>query len=429
MNREKLKKKVLSYHWKYWVDRPFGAFILSIFQEGNTRPYMKRLDVDAELPAMLFQKGAFYKSVAVFDNFSRQLERNIKRGVSVFDIVRSCEKFYVRERTHIERLLKQKINPIVKLRQLHEIFSIIFSYVWVTHGLEHLYLKQLRAVAPRYTSGDIDQFIGDISYPLKKNAHAYFLEALASQEDLARIRDRFAWMKVRDGFSAGFTLKELKAERQKIRKEKTSHAVPKVQIPAGLRDLASISKELVYFRTLRTDILYEFLYLARPILKSVAKLYGIPFLNLRNYSIHDLIAGRPKAYPSDVCIISYGKHFAILDKPLLQDSYGVQTQLKGVIAYHGIARGIARIVRVAHAIGKVKDGDIIIAPTTAPSFIFGMKRAAAFVTDEGGITSHAAIVSREMKKPCIIGTKIATKVFRDGDRVEVDATKGIVKKL
>ena len=58
-----------------------------------------------------------------------------------------------------------------------------------------------------------------------------------------------------------------------------------------------------------------------------------------------------------------------------------------------------------------------------------MEKAAAFVTDEGGITCHAAIVAREMKKPCIIGTKIATKVLKDGDLVEVDAEKGIVRIL
>jgi pyruvate,water dikinase len=56
-----------------------------------------------------------------------------------------------------------------------------------------------------------------------------------------------------------------------------------------------------------------------------------------------------------------------------------------------------------------------------------MKRASAFITDEGGITCHAAIVARELKKPCIIGTKIATQVLKDGDEVEVDAERGIVR--
>ena len=58
-----------------------------------------------------------------------------------------------------------------------------------------------------------------------------------------------------------------------------------------------------------------------------------------------------------------------------------------------------------------------------------MKLAAAFVTDLGGITCHAAIVSREMKKPCVVGTKISSKILKDGDLVEVDASQGIVKIL
>ncbi len=58
-----------------------------------------------------------------------------------------------------------------------------------------------------------------------------------------------------------------------------------------------------------------------------------------------------------------------------------------------------------------------------------ISKAAAVVTDEGGVLCHAAIVARELKKPCIIGTKIATKVLKDGDTVEVDAEKGIVRKI
>ena len=66
---------------------------------------------------------------------------------------------------------------------------------------------------------------------------------------------------------------------------------------------------------------------------------------------------------------------------------------------------------------------------TRPEFMPALKKAAAIITDEGGITCHAAIVARELKKPCIIGTKIATKVLKDGMMVEVDADKGVVKIL
>lgn len=58
-----------------------------------------------------------------------------------------------------------------------------------------------------------------------------------------------------------------------------------------------------------------------------------------------------------------------------------------------------------------------------------MKKAAAIITDEGGLTCHASIVSRELNIPCIVGLKIVTKIFKDGDIVEVDATKGTVKKM
>ena len=71
----------------------------------------------------------------------------------------------------------------------------------------------------------------------------------------------------------------------------------------------------------------------------------------------------------------------------------------------------------------------MVATMTFPNFIPAMEKAAAFVTDEGGILCHAAIVAREMKKPCIIGTKIATQVLHDGQLVEVDAKRGIVKIL
>lgn len=106
--------------------------------------------------------------------------------------------------------------------------------------------------------------------------------------------------------------------------------------------------------------------------------------------------------------------------------------VKGTVASPGKVQGRARIIRPATGLEdckKVQQGDILIAVSTKPDYLVAMEQAAAFVTDEGGITSHAAIVSREMRKPCIVNTKEATSVFKDGDLVEVDAEKGTVKKL
>ena len=104
-------------------------------------------------------------------------------------------------------------------------------------------------------------------------------------------------------------------------------------------------------------------------------------------------------------------------------------ELSGQTAYMGKVRGRVKIINSPADMPKMEKGDILVSITTNPDIVMAMKKAAAIVTEQGGITSHAAIVSRELRIPCVIGTKIATKVLRDGDLVEVDADKGVVKIL
>lgn len=102
--------------------------------------------------------------------------------------------------------------------------------------------------------------------------------------------------------------------------------------------------------------------------------------------------------------------------------------IKGMPACHGIARGKVGIIFNSEQI-KNFNADILITPMTAPDFLPAIEKAKAIVTDEGGLTSHIAIVARELNKPCIMSTKKATTVLKDGDIVEVDADNGTVKKL
>ena len=76
-----------------------------------------------------------------------------------------------------------------------------------------------------------------------------------------------------------------------------------------------------------------------------------------------------------------------------------------------------------------KQGDVLVRKMITIDHLPLMKKAGAIITEEGTMLCHAALISRELKKPCVIGTKIATKVFKDGDMVEVDAEKGIVRKI
>ncbi len=104
--------------------------------------------------------------------------------------------------------------------------------------------------------------------------------------------------------------------------------------------------------------------------------------------------------------------------------------IKGKTSYPGKVVGNVKLI-LGNKLNNLefKEGDILVAMSTNPELLPIMKKSGAIVTDEGGITSHAAIISRELKIPCIIGTKIATKVLKDRDLVEVNANKGIVKIL
>lgn len=115
--------------------------------------------------------------------------------------------------------------------------------------------------------------------------------------------------------------------------------------------------------------------------------------------------------------------------PDAYQSNGMKDELCGSVAHPGIVSGPVRIIHTREDLSKLQEGDILVACMTNATYIFGIQKCAAIVTDEGGITCHAVITARELGKPCITGTKEATKNFKDGDWVEVDATVGIVRRV
>lgn len=105
-------------------------------------------------------------------------------------------------------------------------------------------------------------------------------------------------------------------------------------------------------------------------------------------------------------------------------------ETKGMVASKGKSTktvGIVHILLDPTKSDGFKDGEVLLAPMTSPEYIFAMKKAGAVITDTGGLTSHAAIVSRELNIPCVVGAKGATLIFKDGDTVEIDTTSGVVK--
>jgi len=100
--------------------------------------------------------------------------------------------------------------------------------------------------------------------------------------------------------------------------------------------------------------------------------------------------------------------------------------LKGQGAAPGIASGKVVVIRDVKDTGSVREGDILVTKMTNPDMVPAMRKVAAIITDEGGMTCHAAIVSRELGTPAIVGTKTATKVLTNGQLITVDGEKGLI---
>jgi len=234
---------------------------------------------------------------------------------------------------------------------------------------------------------------------------------------------------------------------KKEREGKIKELILRLKLSEQELSLLATTRELVYFRTFRTDIQWKMGYYAFPLFQEIALRMGISledFHYLTYFEVSYFLGGNSldkniiiKRRHRYAMIADVGKMDYYYDKRKIDEiKKQVETkekleikELRGDMASPGVVRGKVKIIHSIKDLSKIKTGDILVTPMTKPDYILAMEKAAAFVTDEGGITCHAAIVAREMKKPCIISTKIATKVLKDGDLVEVDATNGTVKKL
>ncbi|HAS27678.1 MAG TPA: phosphoenolpyruvate synthase, partial [Dehalococcoidia bacterium] len=129
-----------------------------------------------------------------------------------------------------------------------------------------------------------------------------------------------------------------------------------------------------------------------------------------------------------------GKYFIVQTRPVTTIKEAVEEEpeinapvlLSGVAASPGLASGPVKIIHEASQLDRVHQGDILVTEMTTPDFVPAMKKAAAIVTDRGGRTAHAAIVSRELGIPCVVGTDLATKTLIDKKIITVDGAKGKV---
>jgi phosphohistidine swiveling domain-containing protein len=219
-----------------------------------------------------------------------------------------------------------------------------------------------------------------------------------------------------------------------------------VSVPSGLgaedEELIETARELHFLRQHRIEAMFKAGRDVRHLLAEIGQRVGLGYTEVLALTFQELQESLTKGEPSvplpkvaermrDYGIlieageaqIVVGEELAALRQTLPNSAAG--DQLTGMTAFPGSCEAEARVVDRLQDIGTVEAGDVLVAPMTSPYHVPAMTIASAVVTDEGGILSHAAIVSRELKIPCIVGVTGATEAIQSGSRIRVDAQPAV----
>jgi len=364
----------------------------------------------------------------------------------------------------------REMNPERQNRQLLEslfwksakLLQDLSVYIPITHPLSKLLEKKVIAILKNHGVPDdqMEEKLLEVSVPVRKNGPEQELIDLKrikkhlsdpgfnKEEALIEHWKKYAYLGYRDLFSSGYLLDFFRNSLQDKNLDEMGIAQPaKSEFNFSPEELQVIQllKEFVWFRNYRTEKFFEAFFFLEPLWKNLSLSYGLEERDLFYYmadEVSRLFTHGDKVPAEELEIRKQGSalllddnHFFLLTGDMLkQKEVAMQKsdefssrEIKGMVVCRGECQGPVSIVHSDGELDKVNDGDILVTGMTTPDYLPALRKAAAFVTDEGGVTCHAAIVARELKKPCIVGTKHATQILKDGEMVEVDANTGIVR--
>ncbi|MBU1976045.1 MAG: hypothetical protein KKG59_06600 [Nanoarchaeota archaeon] len=425
------------------VSRPYPPFYISVIFEGFSNPEYFQ-DVIG---------GPFtYNNIVILDGRWYYPVGEIKLASKVsFDSwtnpkgLENVQKvFSKREKVLIKATNKDLITFAEAYRAYMPALALVFT-------LENRVEKKVREILPDAEENELMEYI---NRPLKDNFVLQEQVELVKTKNLKKHAREFEWIKSRYGDCNPYTgeqaqkyleeidktkfLKEYKENKSKIK-----NAIKRAKKLVGKENevFIDLMQFIVFYRTQRTDIMNMASYLFIPELKQMAVDKGLTYEELLMCTYTELRSTIPSkeilkermegfafVVEDSKVRLESGKEYKKIFK-YFEEKHADVNELKGTIGCKGKVTGIVRVIKCRNDYKDFKDGEILVASMTTLDMVPIMRKAAAFVTDEGGITCHAAIVSREMKKPCVMGTKNATHVLKTGEKVEVDAIKGVVRRI
>ncbi len=337
------------------------------------------------------------------------------------------------------------LNKIMSLQEKCAMYGTAFAFCDVLGGVTNELIKIVqKRESLKFSIHDYTTVLG---LPEDKSLTESAYEEVRNSDNDSILLNKYFWLD--QGYiGRGLNIEKLREIRdiKKVVEEgpDRDELIRDLQLSEEEMNKFIISQTVVAMKSLRIDS-RQFLYVVlNKIMDRISSIQTIPsdLLSVMTINELSLVLKNIKNLPNNLIkrfdhsvFVSKGDKYNVLigddaDKFLFEVTERQKEleviEIKGQVAQVGNVKGIVKVVFGPQHLKKVMEGDILVSVVTSPQLLPAMKRAGAFITDIGGITSHAAIVARELQKPCIIGTKIATKVLKDGDLVEVNADKGTV---
>lgn len=247
-------------------------------------------------------------------------------------------------------------------------------------------------------------------------------------------------------------IKEIKSYCQQVEKDKEK-LIKKHNLSFRIKKLTSFLDECIWWQDIRKERVLKIIHYFNLILKEIGRRKSFALNDLKlltPFEVENLLAASPKKNKIFSKIIAERKKGTVFyftnkrslevkDNKIKKSFFSFYIEkvpqnqvsiIEGILASSGPIRyfkGPVKIIKSVDELSKLQKGDILATVMTSPDYIVGIRKSGAIITDEGGLTCHAAIVARELNKPCIVGTKIATKVLKDGQIVELHTARGVIK--
>jgi len=396
----------------------------------------------------------FKKLLAKHDKDLRKVIEGYKKDIE--KLISFCDKSTTKKYTDISF---EEFEEIITT-----MLPVIGQTMPIAYCIDQYLQNKVLKLLKREFGEEAENCLRKISIPSKSNLVVIelreVLEVAAKETDIKEksmdLSRKYGWFNIRQFVGEPFppeyyesrinelrdTAKDQLSEyeqQEEILRESSENVISKVKNKELIETIRTL-QEFIYIRTAKKDSLNYMGLIMKQVIEALNKKLGVDNAFLLTYwEIEDALKNNKKV--DNQIFLNRKKGFnSLFDKKLtildwedtsLEEEIDIASsnEVKGMVAFKGNIKGKVIVINNREELSKMEKGAILVTPLTTPNFISAVEKCSGIVTDEGGLTCHAAIISREMKKPCIIGTKYATKIFKDNDIIELDTEKGVVRKI